>query len=99
MADKTPWVELQTLLERDGMTQAQLAEHVGVSFQYINDMIRGHRKAKPAMRRRIAEALKVPQSMLIPGPKNEDGFDGLREEVRDAVREALLEFTGGGEPK
>lgn len=99
MTTKRPWTELQVLLDRDGMTQSQLSEITGISRQYINDMLKGRKAPHAAVRRNIAKALRVPPSMLIPERENEDGLDGIREEVRDAVREALRDFTGGGEPK
>lgn len=99
MTTKRPWTELQILLDRDGMSQTELSRQTGISISYINDMLRGRRHPSNEMRRRIASAIKVPQSMLIPERDNEDGFHVIREEVREAVRDALLEFTGGGEPK
>lgn len=66
MTTKTPWKELEVLLDRDGMTQAQLAARTGLSVSYVNDLIRGRRQVNGRTRRLIAETLRVPQSMLIP---------------------------------
>lgn len=59
------WTELLVLLDRDGMTQAQLAHTVGMSASYLNDMIRGRRRVTGKYRKAIAEVLRVPQSMLM----------------------------------
>lgn len=64
-ADTPGWVELKTLLERSGMSQAALARAAGISPQYLNDMIRGRRPPGGRAIVKIARVLKVPKTMLI----------------------------------
>jgi transcriptional regulator with XRE-family HTH domain len=53
--------KLHRCMANVGVTQKELAAKVGVSQQYISNMLGGHRAAKrnPALRLRIAEALGV----------------------------------------
>lgn len=61
-----PWIELQIFLHRDGMTQLQMAEKIGISPSYLNELIRGRRRPNGRIINLAAAALKVPKSMLIP---------------------------------
>lgn len=61
-----PWIELQALLDRDGITQRQLARESGLSPQYVNDMIRGRVAPSPRARKTFADVLRVPVALLLP---------------------------------
>jgi transcriptional regulator with XRE-family HTH domain len=59
-------LDLTRAMDRAPMTASQLAREVGVSLTYICDIRAGRRKLSrnPALRRRIAEALGVPQHWI-----------------------------------
>lgn len=50
--------------EQAGLTQAALAERVGISFQLMSDIERGYRNATPATIMKLAEALNCPRVVL-----------------------------------
>ena len=69
-----PWLELITLRERDGQTQTELAEALGWTQSYVSHLESGRRQPTPRLIRTIADALRVPYSVLVPSPR--DGDDG-----------------------
>ena len=48
-----------------GLTQTQLAEHVGISQNYVASLEKGDRKGDPALFKKLATALAVPMENLI----------------------------------
>ena len=50
-----------------GLTQAQVAEKVGVRQNMISDYERGRRRFSPAMARRLSKVLKVGEERLVYG--------------------------------
>lgn len=50
--------------ENAGLTQAALAERVGISFQLMSDIERGYRNATPATIKKLAAALNCPRVVL-----------------------------------
>jgi transcriptional regulator with XRE-family HTH domain len=50
--------------EQAGLTQAALAECIGISFQLMSDIERGYRNATPATIKKLAEALNCPRVVL-----------------------------------
>jgi transcriptional regulator with XRE-family HTH domain len=50
--------------EQAGLTQAALAERIGISFQLMSDIERGYRNATPATIKKLAEALNCPRVVL-----------------------------------
>lgn len=71
MTTPKPWRELQTFLDRDGITQRMLAKRSGLSPSYINDLIHGRRNPNGHVRKTIADALNLPPFMLIPRQEEE----------------------------
>jgi len=57
---------LRLLMDRSGMTAVALAAKIEISPSYVSRILSGERRLdrKPVLRRRIADALKVPQSMI-----------------------------------
>lgn len=51
--------------EHRGMTQAELAKAVGTTASYISQIETGHRDAGKALRKRLAEALRVGEEDLL----------------------------------
>jgi transcriptional regulator with XRE-family HTH domain len=47
-----------------GLTQAALADLVGISFQLMSDIERGYRNATPATLNKLAKALNCPRVVL-----------------------------------
>jgi transcriptional regulator with XRE-family HTH domain len=50
--------------KKAGLTQAALAERIGISFQLMSDIERGYRNATPATIEKLAEALNCPRVVL-----------------------------------
>lgn len=57
---------LTKAMERSGLTPTRLADELGVSLSYVVRIMHGNRRLKrnPALRRRIADALDVPQHWI-----------------------------------
>jgi len=57
---------LRLLMDRSGMTAVALAVTLEISPSYVSRILGGERRLErnPVLRRRIADALKVPQSMI-----------------------------------
>lgn len=47
------------------ITQAQLAEHVGIAQSYVASLEKGERKGDPGLFKKLASALNVPMEMLV----------------------------------
>jgi transcriptional regulator with XRE-family HTH domain len=54
-------------LSKRGMTQRSLADEISVSPGVLSLVLNGRASPWPALRRRVAEALDVPESDLFPG--------------------------------
>lgn len=74
-----PWLELQTLREKDGHTLTSLAKvcinpETGrpMSLGYLSDLESGKREPNPSITRRLAVALNVPLSVLEKDRRIED---------------------------
>lgn len=63
--------DLLLAMDRAPMTTSQLARTVGISLSYMCDITSGRRNLKrnPALRRRIAVALNVPQHWIEDPPR------------------------------
>lgn len=61
--------DLVKAMERSGVTPQRLADELGISKQYINDIVKGRRtlKRNPLLRKRIAAAIDVPQHWIERG--------------------------------
>lgn len=57
---------LKVLMDKDGQTPAGLARKLGISLQYLCDILAGRTtlKRSPELLKRIAEELNVPSSMI-----------------------------------
>ena len=56
-------LELKIYLMKQGVTQYQLAERLGVTQQYVSDVIRGKRKAH-GIRHRMVDELGYPAGIV-----------------------------------
>ena len=66
MADKPYgiWAELRILKERTGFTSAELARQANVGKGYLWQLENGQRWPSAAVTKKLAEALKVPYTVL-----------------------------------
>lgn len=64
-SESTPGRLLRGLRTREGLTQAQLAEALGVHAHHISDMERGVRSISPAMARKIERLYKVSRQIFL----------------------------------
>jgi len=53
---------IKFFLRKTGVTQRQLAEFMGISYQYLNQMLKGERKISKKRMQQVCEALEVEQS-------------------------------------
>ena len=77
--------------KKAGMTQKELADKLGIPYQGISQYERGIRNPKIATVKKIAEALQVSPSELIPGEilASYDAFEVLASDIRDdMIRES-----------
>lgn len=78
------WDALRDARTSRGRTLTALAADTGYSLSHLSDLERGRRLPSPQAVRRIADALKVPMTLIDRSRHNE-----LREMVREIVREEL----------
>lgn len=68
MATKTPhhgvWLELRVIRTKDGHTLTSLAEAADMSLGYLSDLENGRRWPNARVTKKLANALKVPVSVL-----------------------------------
>lgn len=62
--DRHIWTELRVIREKDGHTLTSLAREAGMSLGYLSDLERGAREPNARVKKKLAEALHVPVSML-----------------------------------
>ena len=77
------------------MTQAQLAEKIGMSEVFVGDIERGTRGITLKTLVKIANALKVPASRLIPSNKDIE-IAKIMEKIKDLTpkqQDALMKFV------
>lgn len=58
------WHELRIIRERSGVLSADLAKEAGMSKGYLSDLENGHRFPNARVTKKLAEALKVPYTVL-----------------------------------
>lgn len=69
----SPWLEFQAIVDRDGHWNfPKLADATGYSAEYLRLLWIGRRRPTPAAIRRLADVLRVPYSVLEPGPRDND---------------------------
>lgn len=56
---------LKAIRERSGYSQAQLSRITGISQGHISQLEKGEKNPRPAMVRRLADALAVPMGALL----------------------------------
>ena len=81
--ERQPWDELRALLERDDMTQRQLARETGYSPQYINDIIQGRVLPSYKVCRKFSEVLRYPVENILPDSVKNDERMRMVNEFRD----------------
>ena len=80
---------IKRVLERQGKTQRELAEEIGVTVVTVNRYIHGDRVPKATMLVKIADALGVTTDQLISGEENP--FDLMRLRVSKYNYSRLLD--------
>lgn len=65
-------MELRVIRQKDGHSLTSLAQAAGMSLGYLSDLESGKRKPNPRMIRKLADALKVPYSVLEPSVTTSD---------------------------
>lgn len=63
--DGSPAMALRGLRGKEDLTQAELAERLGISQNMISDMESGKRNISIKMAKRIAEVFKVPYKIFV----------------------------------
>lgn len=63
--DGSPAMALRGLRGKENLTQAELAERLGISQNMVSDMESGKRNISPKMAKRIGEAFKVPYKIFV----------------------------------
>lgn len=66
------WLELIHFRERDGWSRAKLAEAAGLNAETLRLYELGRRNPTPATIRQLADAMRVPYSVLMPSPRDVD---------------------------
>lgn len=69
------WLELIHFRERDGWSRAKLADAAGLSDETLRLYENGRRNPTPDTIRRLADAMRVPYSVLMPSPRDADTAD------------------------
>jgi transcriptional regulator with XRE-family HTH domain len=70
------WLELAHFRKRDGWSRAKLAEAAGLSDETLRLYENGQRNPTPPTIRALANALRVPYSVLMPSPRDGDDEEG-----------------------
>jgi hypothetical protein len=60
-------IEFKIFLLRKGFNQSSFALHVGISVQYMSDIVLGKRRA-PKLRRRLIDEFGVPSRLIAYRP-------------------------------
>lgn len=63
-------IELKCWLIRHGLTQPKVARRLGITRQYLSDIIKGKRKA-PRVRRQLVEEIGIPSDLVAYEPERE----------------------------
>ena len=63
--ESSPGRLLRGLRTKEDLTQAQLAEALGIHAHHVSDMERGARNISPAMARKIERLYKVPRQIFL----------------------------------
>lgn len=59
-----PWHELRVIRSRTGLSGAALAREAGIARSYLSQLETGERWPNPTVIRKLADALKVPYTVL-----------------------------------
>lgn len=63
-ANQSVWLELRTLREMNGDSLSSLSRRSGVSLSYLSQLENGVREPNAVVTKKLADALKVPTSVL-----------------------------------
>ncbi len=63
LSEEQKHTELKVHLMRRGLSQRQIARDLGITVQYLNDIIRGRRRA-PSLRQRLIQDFEIPAQYL-----------------------------------
>lgn len=82
---------LKTIRQYHRLTQAELADQIGVSRSYLNELERGHKEPSLEVLRKYAEHFDVPLSslMLFAERTNDNGLERARTFAADKVLKML----------
>lgn len=58
------WQELRVIRERSGWSSAELSRQSGISPAYLSQLENGSRWPNPTMTKRLADAMRVPYSVI-----------------------------------
>jgi addiction module HigA family antidote len=92
---------LEEFLKPLGMTQAELAERIGVSYVRLNEIINGRRGITPSTALRLAKALGTTPQFWLDGQLAVDLYQASHDEdeIRQIARiEPVLNRTRGTAP-
>lgn len=85
---------IKDMRKRAGMTQAELAEKLGVPYQSVSQWERDTRKPKPDTLQRIAEALRMPVEQILGEPSWISENLRFYREIDRVSRNKLSQETG-----
>jgi transcriptional regulator with XRE-family HTH domain len=85
-AEPRGWLELIHFRERDGWSRATLAAAANLNAETLRLYENGKRNPTPDTIRRLADAMRVPYSVLMPSPRDVDtAADGERTDEEGAA--------------
>lgn len=93
-ADGDMGTPLRVLKERHGLTEAAIAEHLGVSQQAVSGWMRGKHRPSATNLARLAHLFEVSIQDLIPADASPDGEPVLLETGPPALPEPITAFIG-----
>ena len=64
-------MKLRTVMEKNGISQRKLSLLTNITSQDLNQAINGKKPFFPSWRKRVSEALKIPENELFPDYINE----------------------------
>jgi len=83
--DASVGAQVRSLRRQRGLTQTQLGDVLGLTFQQIQKYERGTNRISASRLAMLAEALKVPVSVFFEGCENGETVGDGEEEVRQLV--------------
>jgi transcriptional regulator with XRE-family HTH domain len=59
-------VDLKTLRKKAGLTQKEMADIIGCSFQFVSNIETGHRQLNEKQKRKVSAYFNVPEDCIMP---------------------------------